>query len=465
MKEKKARLDVLFNPRSAAVFGASDNPAKLGFYVMSSLNGCGFRGPVYPINPGQSEVLGRPAYPDLEQIPGPVDLAVVCVPGRHLPEIIRQCSAKGVQGLVVISSGFGEIEDPAGAGRQAEITELADQAGLPIIGPNTFGFVNAHLALNATFCPEFLQADSPWVGLPGHAALVSQSGGVAGIVVNRAYQENVRFSKVIGLGNRCNVGFPEILEYLDHDEQTKVVCLYMEGAGRPGRLLDFARSRTKGKPVLVYKAGHWSRSDQASKSHTGTMAGRHEIYQGLFRQMGFVAVNSCEELLDAAKVFSLAVKPQGRSAAVLSAQAGPALAASDFLEAGGLAIPAFSGSTRKTIEELLPPLSLRSNPVDLAFAWYDLGLTQKIIETLVQDPDIGSIMFMAVYGSANIGVVKTVTPVLLDAARVKPVVTCLSAPFGIWDEDIAVLEEGGAPNYPTPERAARALVNLVDYYC
>jgi len=462
MKEKKARLDLLFNPRSAAVFGASDNPAKLGFYVMSSLNGCGFRGPVYPINPGQSEVMGRPAYPDLEQIPGPVDLVVVCVPGRNLPEIIRQCSAKGVKGLVVISSGFSEIDDPSGAGLQTEITDLANRAGLPMIGPNTFGFVNAHLALNATFCPEFLQAEAPRTGLPGHVALVSQSGGVAGIVVNRAYQENVRLSKVIGLGNRCNLDFPDLLDYLDNDEQTKVVCLYIEGIDRPDRLLKSAVGRSK--PVVAYKAGQWARSDQASKSHTGTMAGRHEIYQGLFRQLGFVAVNSCEELLDTAKVLSLAAKPLGRAVAVLSAQAGPALAASDVLEAGGLTIPAFSGSTKKTIEELLPPLSLRSNPVDLAFAWYNLDLTKKIVDTLVQDPGIGSIMFMAVYGSANIGVVKTVTAVLLEAARIKPVVACLSAPFGLWDRDIAVLEQGGAPNYPTPERAALALANMVNYY-
>jgi acetyl-CoA synthetase (ADP-forming) len=457
MPPKDENLHPLFDPRSVAVVGASKNPAKLGYHVMKSLTEGGFGGGLFPVNPKESELFGLQAYPSLLEIPQEVDLAVVVLPARAVAAIVEQCAAKGVRGIVLISAGFKEIEDEQGTELQAEIARLANEAGIPIIGPNTFGMVNLHADLNASFTPEFSRVQK------GGVSLISQSGGMSHMLAFLAMEQNVGMSKVIGVGNRCNVSFADLLEYLVEDETTRVIAMYMEGVEDPHRLMDVARSIRGKKPVVVYKVGRSQVSDKASKFHTGSLAGQYEVYQGAFKQTGLLAVHSLQELLDAAKALDSCPLPQGNGTAVLSGQAGPAMAACDVFEEKGLVLATFSPETQGRINAALPPLALRSNPVDMGPAWYSPEAIAEVADAALGDDSVDGVVLCIAYASANIGAVESLAPVLQRWAGKKPIVSCLSAPGEIWRDGIRSLEEAGVPNYATPERAAAALGNLWRY--
>jgi acyl-CoA synthetase (NDP forming) len=454
MEKGLRAMEAMFHPGSVAVIGASDNPGKLGSHVMRSLTEGKYPGRICPVNPGKSEIFGIKTYPSLLQVPESVDLSIIVLPAESVPKTVVECAEKGVRGIVLITAGFKEIEDKKGEILQREITELAHPSGIKIIGPNTFGIVNLHLPLNASFTPEF-----SWVK-KGGISFVSQSGGMSHLMAFLSLQSKVGLSKVIGLGNRCNVDFSETVEYLIRDSQTKVIAMYLEGIDHPKRLMEVAERGNGEKPILAYKVGRSSTSDKASQFHTGSLAGKHEVYEGAFKQAGILTVGSSEELLDTAKALTLCPSPEGGRVAVLSGQAGPGMAACDVCEMEGLTIPPFSTETQKRVEELLPPLAIRTNPVDMGPAWYDSEATRGIVKTVLEDKKIDAAILCIMFASANRSTVGVVTDLLLERRTNKPIVCCFSSPAGIWDEEIKQLEGSGIPNYPTPERAAKVLSNL-----
>jgi len=455
---KWKNLDVLFNPSSVAIIGASDNPAKLGFHVMKSLIQGEFEGRIIPINPGAREIMARKSYPSLSDYDGAIDLAIVVLPAKLVPGIFSECATKEVKGIVLITAGFKEIDDPAGTNLHEKIAVIANNAGIPVIGPNTFGIINFQARLNASFTPEFSRLKE------GSIALASQSGGISHLLGFLAMRMNVAFSKIIGLGNRLNVDFAEIIDYLMDDADTRVIMLYMEGIDNPRRFIATVKKHRQKKPVIIYKTGSAEKSDQAAKSHTGSMAGKPEIYRGAFHQAGIVALDSAQALLDMGKALALGKIPAGNGVAVLSGQAGPALTACDICEANGLRIVNFEPSTQEIINTYLPPLALRSNPVDMGPAWYDASAQSGIIRAAMNDHHVDTILLLTVFASANASLMQELTTFLTKSRKEKPIISCILAPPGIWDADIHHLEEScSLVNYPTPEQAAKALANLVRY--
>jgi acyl-CoA synthetase (NDP forming) len=458
MPDKLKSIDAIFNARSVAVVGASDNERKLGFHVMKSLIQGGYSGSIFPVNPGKGEILGVRSYASLMHVPGTVDLCIISLPAGLVPGIIRNCAEKGVKGVVLITAGFREIEDESGGRLQDEIMDLADKAGIPVIGPNTFGIVNLHAGLNASFTPEFSDIRK------GGISLLSQSGGMSHLMGFLSMRDDFGFSKIVGLGNRCNVDFADMIPYLMEDPYTRVIAIYMEGVDNPRRLLEAARVFKGKKPIVAYKVGVSAVSDLASKSHTGSLAGRHEVYEGAFRQVGILTVKSSLELLDAAKALSWGPLPEGCAVAVLSGQAGPAMVACDICEKEGLRVTPFSGETQKRIDDLLPPMAIRTNPVDMGPAWHDSRATVGIVEAVVRDKAIDAILLSIMYASANEGSIKALSGLLSGWSRKKPIVCCFSSPPGIWDEEVeSLVQKGSIVNYSTPERAARSLSALCKY--
>jgi acyl-CoA synthetase (NDP forming) len=458
MNQKITNMHALFNPESVAVIGASDNPGKLGFHVMKSLTKGGYPGKILPVNPRAEEIMGFKSYAGLEAYGGPIDLAIVVVPAAIVPRVFSECADKGVRGIVLITAGFKEIEDPAGAVLHTEIANMADSAGIPVIGPNTFGMINFHSELNASFTPEFSLLEK------GAVAVVSQSGGMSHLMAFLGMRLNVGFSKIVGLGNRLNVGFSEMLEYLDSDPDTRAIALYVEGIDEPRHLIQAAKRYSPRKPILVYKTGSADVGDQASLSHTGSMAGRHEIYAGGFRQGGMLTLTGAEQLLDTAKAVAACPAPEGPGVAVLSGQAGPGMAGCDICEAEGLNIARFTEKTQAVINDLLPPLALRTNPVDMGPAWYDSAAIAGIVRAVLEDDNVDGILLFMMFASANVDAVERMTDLLKGWAQQKPVISCIISPPGIWDNQVKDLEHAGAlVNYPTPERAAEAMANLWKY--
>ena len=446
------KLPQLFCPSSVAVIGASDNFDKLGYHVMKSLVEGKYQGEIYPINPRGQEIWSIRAYASIEDVPGEVELAIVAVPAQLVLRVLEECGRKGVKGVVLITAGFRELEDPRGAALQEEIRKVAAQWSLPIIGPNTFGFVNLPFSLNASFTSELSLLEK------GGVALVSQSGGFSHLTGFRSFDQKVGFSKIVGLGNRCNVDFPDMVDYLAEDPDTRVIALYIEGMDNPRRLIEAAKKAKK--PIIAYKAGRSQRGDDASRFHTGSLAGNYQFYQGAFRQAGILEVSDTEELLDVAKALDHLPPLEGNRVAVLSSQAGPGMIACDVAEAQGLTLPSFTPSTQDRVNELLPPLAIRTNPVDMGPAWYSPEAIIEITAAVEEDDNIDGIMFLATYASANIALVETMKNYFKDkrsSKLAKPLIACFAAPPAIWWEEIWAMDKRGMVVLPTPERAARAM--------
>jgi acyl-CoA synthetase (NDP forming) len=457
MEKKHLTLDAIFKPETVAVVGASDNPGKLGSHVMRSLTEGKYPGRIFPVNPGREEIFGIKTYPSLLEIPETIDLAIIVLPAEQVPKIINECNEKSVRGIILITAGFKEIEDRKGEALQKEITDLANRFGIKIIGPNTFGITNLHLPINGSFTPEFSFVPK------GGVSFVSQSGGISHLMAFLAMRNQVGFSKIIGLGNRCNVDFAEMVEYLEEDTETRVIAMYLEGIDDPRRLVEVVKRGNCKKPIVAYKVGVSQASDQASQSHTGSLAGKHEIYEAAFKQAGILTVRSSEELLDTAKALALSLLPDGNRVAVLSGQAGPGMAACDVSEMEGLLIPRFSPETQRIVETLLPPLAIRTNPVDMGPAWYDSAAIKGTVEAVLEDDQINGILFCIMFASANRAAVGTLAESFVSMNRKKPIICCISAPEGIWEHEIKIIEQAGIPNYPTPERAAKTLANLYKF--
>jgi len=452
-----AKLKYLFCPESVAVVGASNGFDKLGYHVMKSLVEGNYGGPIFPVNPKGGRIWGMESYPALSEVPEDVDLAVITVPGAFVPEIMHECGRKMVKGVVLITAGFREIEDPRGETLQEEIGRVARHYELPIVGPNTFGFVNRIFGVNASFTSEFSLLEK------GGVALISQSGGFCHLCGFMAMEERMGVCKLMSLGNHLNVGFPEMLRYLvEEDDDTRVIALYIEGLDDPRRLLDTAKSLRGRKHIMAYKAGRNEKGDSTSRFHTGVMAGDYQIWKGALRQTGVLEVGSPEEFIDTAKVLDKCAPIKGPRIAVLSGQAGPGLIAADAVENAGLKLARFSAGTQDTIDRLLPPIAMRTNPVDMGPAWYSPEDMLDILKAVVEDEGTDGVIFLNVFASANVHMAKAMAERMKGAEPFKkPVVVVFSAPRGIWDAEIAEMDgKKGIAMVPTPDRAGVVMGNL-----
>ena len=445
----------IFYPESVAVIGASPDFKRLGYHCMESLIMSEFPGRIYPIHPSLPEISGFKAYPSIKVVPDEIDLAIIAVRTSTVPSILNDCADKGVKGVVLITAGFKEIDDEAGAELQEEVAAIANRANIKIIGPNTFGVVNLHASLNASFTPEFSLTQR------GDISLVSQSGGFCHLIAPLAMAEYVGLSKIIGIGNRCNVDFADILDYLADDFDTRVIMMYVEGIDDARRLFEVASGVSRTKPIIALKVGRFGSKDEAARSHTGSLAGQHEIYTAAFKQAGIIMADSSTELLDIAKAISLCPLPDGNRVAVLSGQAGPGIIMSDICEQNGLVLANFSPQTTERVHQLLPPIAMRSNPIDMGSAWYDSETIGKVIEVVLAEENVDSLLLYAAYASANKPLLNEISNLLKSASCNKPIICCFPSPTGVWVEEKRSFVESDIALYATPERAAEALAGLV----
>ncbi len=402
--------------------------------------------------------MGIKSFSSVAEFEGPIDLAVVAVPARLVPAIFEECINKHVKGIVLITAGFKETDDPQDTQLQDMLADLVNPSGTPVIGPNTFGIVNLHQNLNASFTPEL-----SWLR-KGGVALVSQSGGISHLMAFMAMKLKIPISKVIGLGNRLNVDFAETVAYLMEDPDTRVIVLYLEGLDEPRGLMKISRENQGRKPLIAYKSGSAKMADRISLSHTGSMAGKNEIYEGALKQSGILVLHTMEALLDLARALCSCPLPKGKRVGILSAQAGPGMVACDVCEREGLEMARFSDQAQRVINEILPPIVHRSNPVDMGPVFSDPSAMAAIIGAVLKDENVDAIVLITLFASANRGVLGGLGDLLLEWKQQKPVIASLISPPGIWDEQVGFLEEAEAlANFPTPESAARVMAHLWQY--
>lgn len=447
----KHTLDAIFRPRAVAVVGASRRPQQIGHEIVANLVRGGFSGPVYPVNPGAAVVHSMHCYPRVADIPGPVDLAVLVVPGAAVLDAARDCAHKGVRGLVVISAGFAEVGG-AGVERQRALLELCRKHGMRLVGPNCMGVLNTapEVSMNATFA-----AATP---TPGGAAMLSQSGALGEAILADARSLGLGVSMFASIGNRADVSPADLLEYWADDLQTQQVLLYLESFGNPEHFMTAARRASERKPVLIVKSGRSAGGARAAASHTGALAASEAAVDSLLAQCGALRVNSMQDLFIHAAAVQTGKYPSGPRVAIVTNAGGPAILATDACEAQGLRLAELRAETAAGLRAKLPPEASVANPVDL-IASADAARFDAALQAVVRDPGVD--MVLAIF----------VSPVMIDAAAVarvfaahaaateKPLLACL---LGKQQGEAAVeiLRESQVPNYRFPEDAARALAGL-----
>ncbi len=359
-------LETIFHPRSVAIVGVSPphltergfGTASVGFLL--GLLEMGFP-TVYPVNPKYEEVAGLKCYPSLLDIEGPVDHVISSVPASVVPQLVEQAIAKGVRSIHFFTAGFSETGDVERAALEEAIVKKAREAGIRVIGPNCMGLYvpKARLSFSPLFPKE-----------PGPVALVSQSGGHAIDVVIGASQRGVRFSKVVSYGNATDINESELLEHLASDEETEVICAYIEGVRDGRRFLSALKGASAAKPVIVLKGGRTSIGGRATLSHTASMAGSMAVFDAALKQAGAIRVDSLDELADLAVGFTFLGVPRGPRVAVVGGGGGMSVLAADLIGEAGLDLPELPTSTQEELRAFTPlaGTSVR-NPVDTVTLW------------------------------------------------------------------------------------------------
>jgi len=459
--EEARSLDVFFYPRSVAVIGASRDPKKTGNALIQNLLTYGYQGAIYPVNPSEDEILGVKAYRTIEEIPGEVDLAIFTVPAPAVVKLMEDCGQKGVRAGIVHSSGFAEAGEQ-GAQLQKELVEIARKHGIRLVGPNCVGILCTESRLpwarRSTFPKEV-----------GRVSVISQSGGGGGSFVNLAVHRGVSFSKVISIGNECDVSVIDFLNYFRTDPKTEIVFIYLEGFRDGGRFVEVARALTPKKPVIVYKIGRTAVGQRAAASHTGSLAGSIQIYDGVFRQTGVLRAEGIDEALDYLVAFSNLYFtqgiPKGRRVGIVSGPGGPGVATADACVEAGLEVPDFSAETKERLIERIPTAA-RSNPTETG----DFGF----VATLKERDPYGALVSV-VEQDENVDVIVMVGPGEFNPEGFRDVVLgvqsrCRKPFIVIWPsagEDVERckrdLEAAKIPLFLTPERGAKALGGLVWY--
>ncbi len=352
-------MKAVLSPESVAVIGASRHPDKAGHVILKNIIESGFRGRVYPINPKADTILGLKCYPTILDVPERVDVAIIAVPARIVPEVVAQCGEKRVPLVVVVSAGFKET-GPEGAKLEREIVNIARRHSIRILGPNCLGFMNLSVPINATFA-----AVTP---RRGNIALISQSGALITALLDIALQYDIGFSKIFSLGNKADLDEVDLLEILSGDVETRYIIMYLESIERGREFITVARKVCKDKLIVVLKAGVTERGARAVSSHTGSLAGRAAVYTTAFRQAGIVQINSLRELVALLKLLSVRIdllelnKPK---VVIVTNAGGPGIIATDYCEKLGVDLVTLERSTIEKLRSVLPPAAALHNPVDV----------------------------------------------------------------------------------------------------
>jgi acetyltransferase len=450
--KKRSPLEAILAPKSVAVIGATEKGGSVGRTVLWNLISTPFGGPVFPVNPTRSSVLGIKAYPSISAVPEPVDLAVLVTQAKLAPGIIEECIKAGVPGAVIISAGFKET-GPAGAELERQILEHARRGKMRIIGPNCLGVMNPVSGLNATFAAGIARR--------GNVGFISQSGALCTAVLDWSLREMVGFSAFVSIGSMLDVGWGDLISYLGNDPNTKSIVMYMETIGDARSFLSAAHEVALTKPIIVIKPGRTEGAARAAASHTGSLTGSDEVLEAAFRRCGVLRVNNIADLFNLAEVLSKQPRPRGKRLTIVTNAGGPGVLATDALITSGGELANLSPETMAALNQLLPPHWSRNNPVDVLG---DAGpdIYAKTLEIIAKDP-------------ASDGTLVILTPqAMTDATRTadhlrayaraeeKPVLASWMGGANVATAN-AILNEAGIPTYSYPDTSSRVFIAMWRY--
>ncbi|HEU5196388.1 MAG TPA: acetate--CoA ligase family protein [Methylomirabilota bacterium] len=437
-----ADLTPLFAPKSVAVLGVSRTPTKLGYRLLQNVKESGFAGLIHPVNPSGEPILGLDTVRTIEALPDGVDLALVSLPAPAVPEAIKALAARRVRAAVILSSGFGEVDDD-GRTTQRDLLATARAAGLRLVGPNCMGVYSAPVSLNGTYFWDLPRA-------AGGISIVSQSGAYGGLIFRHLGGRGLGVARFVSIGNQADVEIAEVLDWLVDDPATTLIACFVEALRDGARFLAAARRAVGRKPIVMLKGGRSEAGRRAAGSHTGSLAGAWEVYRAACASARVVLAEETEEFFDAIETL-VAIperRPAARGVAVVTVSGGPSVVAADTAERGGLEVPALGEETRTALRVLLPPFAAVGNPVDLT-PQVEPARIAPAVRRVFEEAAIAGVV------AVNVGLdIPEFADGVVAAARDtgKPAVAFTAdAP-----EITARFRAGGVPVLASPERAVRA---------
>ncbi len=455
-------LEPIFNPRSVAIVGASEVPGKAGERRTRSLLEGGYEGKVFLINPKRDQIFGHKAYPSVADIPEEVDLVMIVIPPRFIPEAVAQSVKKGAKGIVIITAGLGETGEE-GRKIEAEILRIASEGGARVIGPNCSGLFSASARMNLLGVPPIKH---------GPFSILAQSGNIIDSLTHYGKLRGVGFSKIISAGNAIGVQFHEYIEYLGEDPDTEVILLYLEGIKEGGRLVEVARKVSQKKPIVAIKVGRTKAGARAAASHTGSLAGDDQVVDAALRQAGIIRVNNVDELFDVGLCFAGMPLPKGKRVAIFSEGGGDNSIAADNAERAGLEVPILPSETQEKIKPHLLAGMPAHNPIDYGgTAEENPEVIVRVVEALMEEEVVDGLYMTGFFGGFKEIIAPHVAELEEKAAQElvrlvreggKPLVVHTS----FANEQIKaldILREGGVFVTPSSERAALCLAHMARF--
>ena len=462
---RRGELRAVFHPRSIAVVGASSDPRKSGARWVAGLKAAGYAGAIYPVSSGGGTIAGLDIYRNLTAVPGDVEYVIASVPARSVLQLVDECVAKRARFIQFFTAGFSETGSSEGVALERDMLERAHKAGLRIIGPNCIG----------NFCPAAGIPLGPVTagrtGMPGHVSFISQSGGIAGKLVEYGIARQIRFSKGISVGNCIDLDTSDFLEYFTHDEDTRFIGAYLEGTRAGRRLFETLRKASAAKPSVILKGGRTEAGSAAARSHTGSLASSAPVWSAMLHQAGAIEARNLEELADCLLLLQQLGPIRTRKVGIVGGLAdgggGISVSGSDACNDNGLVVPPLHSTTKEKLLELIGEVgSILRNPVDVSPAQFrgleTLCETLRVvasddaIELLIIQEDVDIMhSFLGVEETRDINAFLARFPRETDT----PVVVVL--PVGSAEADRVRVEEqllsAGIPVFPTMARAARAI--------
>ncbi len=448
-------LKPLFWPRSCAVLGASDNPAKIGGIPVRFFRELGYEGAFYPVNPARDTVQGLPSVPSVADIDGPLDMAIMAVPEALALETAEACAAKGVKALVVLTSGFAETGE-AGAESQSRLRQIGRDAGMRIVGPNCLGYFNPKNAVYGTFTTSILH------GMPkqGNVGMVSQSGAFGSHCFVLGRERGLGFSYWVTTGNEVDVDVAECIAFMAMDDETEVIAAYIEGCKDGARLEEALRLAYEArKPVIIQKVGRSETGTQAAASHTASLTGSDQVYDAIFERYNAFRCLTVDQLIDVTYAASAGVYPKGNKVALGTISGGAGVMMADAAEDYGLDVAPMKEESQRKLKEMLPFSAVR-NPIDFTAQVYnDLSLITKNFEVILgegeYDAVVGFFTALGYYEALSDSILDRLRPIRDAYPDTLIVMSILGSP-----ETIRKFEKAGFPCIAEPCRALEVIAAL-----
>lgn len=447
-------LDYFFYPKKVAVIGASDKENKIGNVIMKNMIKAGFKGKLIPVNPHAKKVLGKKCVKTVKEIKN-LDMAIIAVPAKIVPRIVKECGKAKTEAVIIVSAGFNEV------GNMAITKELfkamQEYSEMRVLGPNCLGILHVKKGIDTLFLPYSRLGRTP----NGRISFATQSGAVGSTLIDWASMKSYGINKFISFGNALDVNVTELLEYLNRDKETKVICLYIEGLEEGRKLLETGKKVSNKTPIVVLKGGVTEAGKTAAVSHTGSIAGEARVVKAAFKQARMIEAESFEQLFNYARVLSNEPLTKGKKVQIITDGGGYAVLAADAIIENGLELALMEKKNLDKLKKIVPEHAELKSVIDLT-GDATTEMYKNATQLALKDKNVDMILLIVLFPPPLLEQKVVYEIIKLHNKQIKPIIV-VSASGHYTESQKKIMEEKFVPTFTFPKSAAESLKALYDY--